>query len=278
MGVCDIIPGISGGTIALITGIYIRFINVVSGLSFKNIINLFNLFIFKEVEEFNSEFKRLDLPFLFLLLSGIFSAIFIVSKLIKFLLESYEVYTLSFFVGLIFISSLFINREIDNKSHFNKIFLLIGLFIGIGLSFIFPGDVIDPSYLYIFISGILGVSAMFLPGISGAFILILLGTYKFLLSAIHDFSSNYIYLAIFGFGVVIGAILISRVINFLYKVDKSKTLYVLFGLVLGALIVPLKVVFLGLSSVSFFGVFGLIALGVGVVLLIDRLALNPRNN
>jgi len=273
MGVCDIIPGISGGTIALITGVYIRFIGVVSNLNLKNMLELGKFFVFMRVDEFNSEFKRLDLPFLFLLLSGIFSAIFVISKLIKFLLETYEIYTLSFFIGLIIVSSLFINREIEDKRSFNKMFLLIGLLIGVFLSFVVPVNVFHPSYLYIFFSGVLGVSAMFLPGISGAFILLLLGVYKFILSAIHNLSSNFIYLGVFILGVIVGAMLISRIINFLYRVDKSKTLYVLFGLVLGALIVPMKIVVTGIYGVSVLGVVVLIVLGVGVVLLVDRLAL-----
>ena len=245
MGICDVIPGVSGGTIAFITGIYSRLINAIKSVSFSTISGLIKP-IFKRDEKsrssFKESFKKLDLLFLTILFIGIASAIFIGSGVMEFLLENYFTYTIVLFIGLILASSRIIYQNIHNHNIKNISFGFIGFFIGILLSIVIPLD-INPNLPYIFLGGFLAISAMFLPGISGAFILLIMGLYKFMLKIIHDISNNLTYFLVFILGAIIGALSISRLSSFLFRKDKCKTLYVLLGLIIGSLSIPLKKVY-----------------------------------
>jgi len=235
MGICDIIPGISGGTIAFITGIYARLINAVKAISPKIIIDLF-----KDKKEFEKDIKKIDIGFLLILVLGIGTSIMLGSRIIKFLLDNYFAYTLAFFIGLIIASSKIIYKEIDNKKTKNKIFGILGILGGVLLSFLIPLEILNPNLSYLFFGGFFAISAMFLPGISGAFILLIMGLYDFIINALHH-PLNYLdYIGIFVVGAAIGAFIISRVISFLFKKDKSKTLYFLLGLVIGGLSTPVR--------------------------------------
>ena len=225
MGICDLIPGISGGTIAFITGIYERLINAVKGFSFDTLIK--------------RDFKKLDLGFLFFLLLGIISAILIGSRGIKYLLENYLSYTLMFFMGLILASSFIIFESIKNHKAWNVFFGLIGLIVGLSFGFLNPVNS-EPSFAYVFFGGFVAISAMFLPGISGSFILLIMGLYEFIIELLNDVIGNFGYLFVFGIGMLFGAFFISRVISFLFNKDKCKTLYFLLGLVIGALVIPIR--------------------------------------
>jgi putative membrane protein len=102
---------------------------------------------------------------------------------------------------------------------------------------------VTPNLIYILIAGFLAISAMFLPGISGAFILLILGVYEFMLNVIHNITDNIAFFIVFLIGAALGAFIISRVISFLFKKDRCKTLYVLLGLVIGSLSIPIKRMF-----------------------------------
>jgi putative membrane protein len=238
MGACDIIPGVSGGTVAFITGIYMDFICSVKNINYKNIKKLVVLLWQRKWSSFWLEMKVLKFDFLLILLLGILSAIFLVSRVVLFLLEDYRVFTLSFFVGLILASAKVVLKEINLKSFQNILFGILGLTVGIGLNFLVPLNIDTPSLFYLFISGFLAISAMFLPGISGSFILLILGVYQFILNALHHISSSYFSLSVFILGILFGAFFISRFINLVYHKDKSKTLFVLLGLVIGSLSIP----------------------------------------
>lgn len=256
MGICDLIPGISGGTIAFITGIYGRLINAVRGFSF---------------ETFRTrDFKKLDLGFLIVLFLGIAFAILLGSRIVKFLLEDYFVFTLAFFIGLILGSSKIIFNHIKNHKTNNMLFGLFGLVVGIVLSFLVPLEV-SPSLGYVFFGGFVGISAMFLPGISGAFILLIMGLYEFIIGVLHEPFGNVEYLFVFLVGAVLGAMFISRIVSFLFKTDKCKTLYFLLGLVVGALSIPIKriVGFGGLGVVDWIIIVGYFVLGLIVVFLLN---------
>jgi putative membrane protein len=243
MGICDTIPGISSGTIAFITGIYHRLIEAIKSFSPKIIIDSINYSFKKDGENLKSlkqDIKKLDLIFLTTLVFGIILGIFISSRILKILLDNYLPYTLSFFIGLILASSLIIFKEIKNHKIINQIFALIGLLIGVLISFIAPASTDSPSSIYLLLGGFLGASAMFLPGISGAFILLVMGIYEFIINAVQNIRDNLFDLTVFGIGFLLGMGLISRIISFIFKKDKCKTLYFLLGLVLGSLIVPLK--------------------------------------
>lgn len=269
MGICDLIPGISGGTIAFITGIYERLINSIKGFSLKLLIDFFTcLFIWKKenLNKLKKDIKQLDLGFLIILFLGIGSALLLGSSLIKYLLENYSGYTLSFFIGLILASGLLIFKHIKNHNFINKLFSLLGLIIGISLGFIVPTE-IYPNLLYIFIGGFVAVSAMFLPGISGAFILLILGLYDFMVNVLHNISGNLKYFLVFMLGAILGGLSISRIISFLFKKDKCKTLYFLLGLVIGALSIPVKRVIGELSSGNSKIILTIIYLIIGLILV-----------
>ena len=237
MGICDLIPGISGGTIAFITGIYEKLIE-----SIKNLFNLiFYPFSFLIRKSKFIKKEKVDWKFLFILFFGIFSAIFLGSKIIKFLLDNYYIYTISFFIGLILASSKIIFNNIKNHKIKNILFGFIGLIIGISLSFLIPLN-INPSYSYVFLGGFLAISALFLPGISGAFILLILGLYEFMINVLNNILDKIDYFIFFLLGAILGAFFISRLISFLFKKDKCKTLYFLLGIVIGALSVPVKTI------------------------------------
>ena len=243
MGTCDLIPGISGGTIAFITGIYSRLINSIKSFSPIILIHLFNYL--KEKNESNKkklqeDFRKLDLVFLLTLGLGIGTAIFFGSKAIGFLLEEYFVYTISFFVGLIVASSKIIYDDIQNRKIKNMGFGAIGFIIGSSFALLIPVNV-NPSLPYVFLGGFVSVSAMFLPGISGAFILLIMGLYEFMIKEVlRDIPGHLDFFLVSASGALLGAFFISRAISFLFQRDKCKTLYVLLGLVLGSLIVPLR--------------------------------------
>lgn len=245
MGICDVIPGVSGGTIAFITGIYDRLINAVKSFSPK-IISDFIKYILKKDEETKVELKedirKLDLIFLITLGLGIGTAIFVGSKIITFLLDNYFVYTIAFFIGLIVASSYVIYDHIEKHHSKNILLGILGLLIGLSLTVLIPVQ-ITPNLLYVFLGGFLAISAMFLPGISGAFILLILGIYEFMLQVIHNISQNISFFIVFIIGAALGAFVISRLISFLFKKDRCKTLYILLGLVIGSLSIPIKRVF-----------------------------------
>jgi putative membrane protein len=239
MGVCDLIPGISGGTIAFITGIYTRLINAVKNFSPKLIYDIFTYPIHRKRESLKEDIKKLDLLFLLVLMLGISSALLVGSRIIKFLLRDYYAYTLSFFIGLILASSKIIFNHIQDHNIKNISFGFLGAALGLTFSVLVPLSV-TPTLGYVFLGGFFAVSAMFLPGISGAFILLIMGLYEFMINVLNDIPSNISYFLLFIMGALLGAFSISRIISFLLKKNRCRTLYVLLGLVIGALITPLR--------------------------------------
>ena len=242
MGVCDLIPGISGGTIAFITGIYTRLIDAVKNFSPKLIYDIFTYPIHRRRESLEEDIKKLDLLFLLVLMLGIGSALLAGSGIIKFLLRDYYAYTLSFFVGLIIVSSKILFNHIQNHNIKNISFGFLGFALGLMLSILVPLTV-TPTLGYVFLGGFFAISAMFLPGISGAFILLIMGLYEFMINVLNDISGNIRYFLLFITGALTGAFCISRIISFLFKKNRCRTLYVLLGLVIGALSTPLKKIF-----------------------------------
>jgi putative membrane protein len=271
MGICDLVPGISGGTVAFITGIYERLINSVKGiLSFGTlsnfvIVSLGALFFSKKsFKRFDEFYKKHDLYFLFTLLFGIIVAIFLGSYVISFLLREHFVITMSFFVGLIIASSFLIYGKIDDHNVLHRLLGLLGFLLGVALLFLVPAS-IDINYFYVFLSGVIGISAMFLPGISGSYILYIMGSYEHILGAVSHL--DFIVLFVFGLGMIVGAIFISRFISFLLLKYHCATLYFLFGFVLGALFIPIRDIFI-LDAVLYDLIGGALMFFVGIVLVI----------
>lgn len=240
MGICDLIPGISGGTVAFITGIYERLIKAVKSFSIQNILFLLKSLIFFNFKIFFKKLKDMDFYFLLILVFGILSAIILGSKLVNYLLDFYFGFLMAFFLGLIVASLKVIYSHIESHKFSDRILMFLGFVFGVMMLFLNSSQLDNPNLLYVFFGGFLAISAMFLPGISGSFILLVLGLYKYIISALDNILLNLKTLVVFGFGVIAGVYVVSRFIAFLFDWNKSKTLYFLLGLVAGSLFIPIR--------------------------------------
>ncbi len=225
MGISDLIPGISGGTIALLLGIYKDFISSLKSINYKSFIYLVRL-------DFKKLNNQLNLCFLLPVFFGILSSIFIFSSLISFLLLDYKVLLFSFFFGLIFFSSIRLISSLKPTSTLDFFTVFVGLVIG--LSFFFVSSLSTSNSIFsIFLAGFIAISAMLLPGISGSYILLILGKYKFMLDSISSF--NWINILIFSLGAIAGILSFSKMIHYLLKNYYRSTIFFLSGLMMGAL-------------------------------------------
>jgi len=243
MGSADIIPGVSGGTIALITGIYENLIDAIKSIDFKII-----LYFFKGIFDKNfltkSKDKILEIKFKFLLTLaiGIIVAFLILANVLGWLLEVYPTYTYAFFFGLILSSAFFVYTTSKIPIKISSLFFLsIGLlssFYIVGLQTIQT----DHSILIVFIAGIITFCAMILPGLSGAFILLILGQYSFMLNVLRDITrldlSSIGFALSYTLGGIIGILAFSRVLSYLLKKHREITLSFIIGLMIGALRKP----------------------------------------
>ncbi len=225
MGISDLIPGISGGTIALLLGIYKDFISSLKSINYKSFIYLIRL-------DFKKLNNQLNLCFLLPVFFGILSSIFIFSSLISFLLLDYKVLLFSFFFGLIFFSSIRLISDLKPTSTLDFLTVFVGLVIG--LSFFFVSSLSTSNSIFsIFLAGFIAISAMLLPGISGSYILLILGKYEFMLDSISSF--NWINILIFSLGAITGILSFSKMIHYLLKNYYRSTIFFLSGLMMGAL-------------------------------------------
>ena len=225
MGVSDLIPGISGGTVALLLGIYDDFISSIKSFNLRSINYLFTL-------NFKKLSQQLNLPFLIPVLIGILFSIISFSFLVDFLLENFRVVLFSFFFGLIFFSSLKIIYNLRPSAFYDFLFVAIGSLVGYFISLIDPIG-IGEGYFSVFISGLIAITAMLLPGISGSYILLILGKYDYIINSLTNFYFDII--LIFLSGAITGVIIFSRVISLLLKRYYRNTVFTLSGLMLGAL-------------------------------------------
>lgn len=226
MGAADVVPGVSGGTIAFISGIYDELITSI------NSFNLKSLHILKK-EGFMAAFKAVNGYFLMSLLFGIAISVFSLAKLFKYLLETHPIYVWSFFFGLVLASIFFIAKQITKWNILNVILVLIGAGIAYYITIIPAMGSVNNSPLFLMFAGALAICAMILPGISGAFILLLLGAYKPALDAIHNHDIKQIsFLAI---GAIIGLLSFAKVLKWLFEHYRNATLAILTGFVIGSL-------------------------------------------
>ena len=233
MGSADIIPGVSGGTIALITGIYERLIYAISSIKFSFLKPLLSC----DFTDFkNKLIEEIDLELYIPLFLGIGIAFITLAKVISYLLDTQTAYTFSFFLGLILASAYILYTKLENIS----LKLIAITAIGIILSYIFVG--LNPiatnhSLIVIFISGLIAICAMILPGISGSFLLLLLGQYQYMLNALN--SRNLIEIIVFCIGALIGILGFSKLLNYLLEKYESATMAFLIGIMLGTLRLPI---------------------------------------
>ncbi len=231
MGTADIIPGISGGTIALITGIYERLIGSISGIDFKFITYALKG-DFKRAWE---NIKTIDFALFIPLGSGIVLAMLLMSNLIHYLLKNETALSYAFFFGTILSSAVVVYKK-EEKFEVKSFFpVLVGFIVAFSIVG-FTSLQIEHSLFNLFLSGVIGICAMILPGISGAAILLLLNQYEYMLFALKNL--QLLEICIFSAGALIGILSFSRVVRFLLRKYKPFTMAFLIGLMLGALRLP----------------------------------------
>ncbi len=227
MGAANVIPGVSGGTIALITGIYERLINAIKRCD-HNAIKLVLTGKIKQAWEY------VDGRFLFLLLSGVAISIVTLARLFEYLLEHHERMTMAFFFGLILLSIVYVAQRISAWTPSVWISLLIGSGVAVGIALLAPASE-NPAFVYVFICGVAAISSMILPGLSGSFVLIIMGNYSLVLSAIN--TANLSILLPLALGCGFGLIAFSHLLSWVFKHYENQTLAVMTGFVIGSLVV-----------------------------------------
>lgn len=225
MGIAEIIPGVSGGTIAFITGIYERFIGALQS---------FDLSLLKTLKDdgIKGAWEKIDGNFLVTLAAGMFASIVLFVKIVTHLIENEPVLLWAFFFGLILASVIYVGKQIGKWNAVNIIALLAGAALAYYITIASPANGNDALW-FVFISGMIAICAMLLPGLSGSFILLLMGMYGIVLGAVKNLDITII--AVFAVGCIIGILSFSKVLNWAFHNHKSLTLSILTGFLLGSL-------------------------------------------
>jgi len=225
MGAADVVPGVSGGTIAFISGIYEELITSINNI---------NLSLFKTLKKngFQAFWKQLNGNFLVALFTGIFISVFSLAKGISWLLVNQPILLWSFFFGLVVASIFFVGKSLERWNMVAVIMLVLGAAIAYYITTLPPAENTE-SLPFLFFSGALAICAMILPGISGAFILVLLGSYKVILDAVHE--KDFKIVATVGLGAIFGILSFAKLLKWMFSHYKDLTLAVLAGFILGSL-------------------------------------------
>lgn len=225
MGAADVVPGVSGGTIAFITGIYEELIHTINNL------NLQQLQVLRK-DGFSAFWQSVNGSFLLSLLLGVGVSILSLARLITYLLHNHAILIYSFFFGLIVASAVYIGKQITSWDWKHMLILIGFTIIAYYITLVTPAEG-SSSVFYLFFCGAIAICAMILPGISGAFILLLLGQYNYILDALHKI--NLVVLLPFIGGIVVGILVFARVLEWFFNHYKTMTLAALTGFVIGAL-------------------------------------------
>lgn len=225
MGCADVVPGVSGGTIALITGIYDRLIFAIKSVN----IEAFQLLKRGEIKLL---WKHLDGNFLISLILGIAFSLITLANVITFFIVEYPIQLWSFFFGLIIISAMLVLRELQKRNLANMALVITGALIALLITSATPAEM-PQNYFFLFLTGSIAICAMILPGISGAFILLILGQYYFVLEALKSF--DILAIIVFASGCVFGLLLFARIISWFLENYKDGTIAILAGFMIGAL-------------------------------------------
>lgn len=234
MGGADVIPGVSGGTIAFIMGIYDEFVGSIAKLDGTAV----QLLLKGKLREF---WKYINGSFLLAVLAGIGVSVVSLAGLMQMLLRDFPIQTWAFFFGLIVASSIFILRGISDWKVKDALFLVAGCILGVVVCTLSPTQTPDALW-FIFLSGAIAICAMILPGISGSFILLILGKYEYIMSCItgvvsgQDVLSNILILAVFLIGAAVGIVSFSKFLHWLLARWHKETLIVLAGFIIGSLV------------------------------------------
>lgn len=234
MGAADVIPGVSGGTIAFMTGIYEELVGSINSINGEAVKLLFS-------GKFKAFWKHINGNFLLSLVAGILISILSLAKLMTYLLTNHPIQTWAFFFGLIVASSIFILKGINGWKFKDIVMLILGIIIGIVVCTLTPTQTPDGLW-FIFICGAIAICAMILPGISGSFILLILGKYEYMLGTITKITSgdgrllDLAVILIFVVGALIGILAFSRFLHWLLARYHRATLLVLAGFIIGSLV------------------------------------------
>ena len=234
MGAADVIPGVSGGTIAFMTGIYDKLVGSISSINMTAVKLLFS-------GKLGQFWKHINGNFLFSLIAGILISILSLAKLMQYLLNFHPIQTWAFFFGLIVASSIFILKGISGWKVRDFLLLAFGIALGVVICTLSPTETPDGLW-FICISGAIAICAMILPGISGSFILLILGKYEFMMSTIADIVSgkgelmDFAVVLVFVLGALTGIIAFSKFLHWLLERYHRPTLLILAGFIIGSLV------------------------------------------
>jgi putative membrane protein len=226
MGAADVVPGVSGGTIAFISGIYEELLSAISAFDRAAFASLF-------AGRFKEFWKHINGSFLVVLLSGILISVVSLAQLLSWMLEHKPVLLWSFFFGLVLASIIFVGKEIRSRALWVWLLLILGAVLAYYITTLEPLVTGGSSLFYLFLSGMLAICAMILPGISGAFILVLLGAYGMVLRAIHE--HDLLLLAVLAAGGVTGLLTFSKLLKWLFDRYRNGMLALLTGFIAGSL-------------------------------------------
>ncbi len=228
MGVANVIPGVSGGTIALITGIFERLINAIKSFDLSAVKLLFS----GKIKEF---IKHTDLYFLIAVFAGAFVAILSVAVLFEYLFANYPVYIWAYFFGLVLASVYFVGMEVQKINFSSIISFLVGTSIAVAISVMSPASE-NSSLYYLFICGIVAACSMILPGLSGSFVLILMGNYQLIMiDAVNDLNLDILIPVVIG--AAFGILAFSHLLSWVFKKFRDQTIGTLAGFVFGSVII-----------------------------------------
>lgn len=224
MGAADVVPGVSGGTIAFITGIYEELIN-----SIRSVPEALKLFF---TGKFKAAFEKANIFFMGVLLAGIGTSVVTLAGVITGLLKNYPIPVWSFFFGLILASTVFVAKSMKKMDVQSVVLFLIGTVIAYIITIAAPSETANSNPV-IFFSGAIAICAMILPGISGSFILLLMGKYQFIMDSLKSMDFEVIFF--FGGGCLVGLLSFARVVSFMFKRFHQATLALLTGFMIGSL-------------------------------------------
>ena len=225
MGMADVVPGVSGGTIAFISGIYEELLGSIKSIDLEAIKLLFT-------GKFRALWEKINGKFLFSLIAGIGVAILTMARLMTYMLENHPIITWSFFFGLIIASALMVAREVNRWSALSVVTMIVGIVLSYWITVVSPATTPN-DWWFVMLSGAIAICAMILPGISGAFILLLLGKYMFIMEAVTQLNIGV--LVVFAIGAVVGIVSFSHVLSWLLAKWHDATVTMLMGFMIGSL-------------------------------------------
>jgi len=286
VGLANIIPGVSGGTIALITGIFERLINAIKSFGITSL----KLLISGKFKEFA---EKTDMYYLIALFAGVIGAVVLLARVFDFMFNEYPVYIWSFFFGLILASVYFVGKTVENWRIGAIISFIIGTGLAVSFTFLSPASE-NNGFVYLMLCGVVAVCSMILPGLSGSFVLILMGNYQLVaIEAINNRDLSILFPVLIG--AVGGLVAFSHILSWVFKRYKDQTIAALTGFILGSLGViwpwknpieelfgeKIKVIgydyFLPQLNTEFFIAVGIFLIGIVSIWLLERSAENSES-